>query len=367
MNWKRIFLITITFAVVPSLMAVGVGQHEVQQATYRAAAEAEVRRLAQIPAIPAVQPTVPTTSSNTDINEGPIDLNAEDYLAISNELKSLVDTQNPRVALQQLEDLMNKDKKVLRSCHGLGHAIGHWGFKKYGNFADAMSYLDDVCGNSYMHGVIEEDFVNVSDIVTTMKSLCAPNAWGCFHAIGHGLMYYKKNDLPEALKLCANLSGPYDQAYCWEGVFMENFETNTMAHKALYLKPEDPFYPCYESQYNGYEDVCYYYSGRYVVRVSKDDYIGALRRCEQAPEAQFSTSCARGVGAVTVRQNLSEPKAVEFVCSQGPVSLASSCLYGATSYYSVTYQSAAYTKQHFCGEFSNPYYADQCRSFAGNG
>lgn len=309
--------------------------------------------------------TTTTTTPSGDVSDSPIDLSLEEYNAVIAEFQALVDTQSPSAALAKLRSYYTTDPKMANSCHGLGHAIGHMGYLKYKNFSTAMGFTDDICGNGYIHGVIEEHFSNITDVNSELFRLCKvgdPNYASCTHGLGHGLMYFYKNEIPQSLPYCNSFGDVYSRGLCSEGVFHENFETNSLVHKARYLNPDNPFYPCEESFVDGYEGVCYYYSGRYIVRLNKTDYVGALKKCAEAP---YASDCARGAGVVIVRQNIKNPPLVEYVCSQAPVHLVNSCLSGAVSYYQVNSRSQAATQTEFCNKFNNPYYIDICNQLNG--
>ncbi len=296
---------------------------------------------------------------NKDVSEGPIDLTAKEYRLISTEFQNIVDYQDPHVALLRLDKLMKISKKIAGSCHGLTHAIGHMGYKKFGDLGTTISYQDDVCGAGYTHGVIEGYFESEADIESKYLNICAGNDGTCVHAIGHGLMYYKEGEIPQALPFCDKFSTLSQQIYCSEGVFMENFEANSLTHEPKYLDPNNPFYPCM-NYYGAYREVCLYYSGRYIVRLMKDNYAAAVNKCLESPS---QVACLRGVGAVTMRQNISTPKVVEDACATAPWDLLDNCISGAVSYYLVNSRSKQETLDKMCGSFTNASYKEKCNGY----
>src|SRR5579864_131910 len=72
------------------------------------------------------------TDNNETVLVGP------EYKSISDSLVTTVNKQNPQAAITQLEEEMQKNPKVLASCHELLHAIGRASYDKYNNFAEAM-------------------------------------------------------------------------------------------------------------------------------------------------------------------------------------------------------------------------------------
>src|SRR5438034_80271 len=188
------------------------------------------------------------------------ELSENEYNKLRDNLSLLVNQQDPKAALAQLQTLMNIDPKVLRSCHALVHEIGHASLKKYNNFGKAISYQDDVCGSGYLHGVIEQDFSTATNFFAAMQTICEGDGLSasmgkCYHGIGHGFMYYTGNDIPKSLYYCDTYGSIEKRSYCSEGVFMENFNSQERFHPSKYLNPNDPFYPCAQ-QTAFYKDAC---------------------------------------------------------------------------------------------------------------
>ena len=86
------------------------------------------------------------------------------YQAIREELYVLVEQEGPRVALARMRALMKDDPVLLRSCHPFMHQIGRRAYARYGSFAEAVQYRDDLCNSGYLHGVIEGHFLAVPAI-----------------------------------------------------------------------------------------------------------------------------------------------------------------------------------------------------------
>jgi len=277
----------------------------------------------------------------------------DNYLVYKKQLVNLVTTQDPKVALNSLASLMKTTQFVDDNCHILAHEIGHAAFARYGDFSKSVSYQTDVCGSGYIHGLVEVYFKSITNPGTVMLSLCTPNGGTCKHAVGHGLMYFTNNDIPSALKLCNNYTDLNSKRWCGEGVFMENFETNTDFHSAKYLKPDQPFYPC-SNQVGIYKYDCYYYSGRYLVRLNNSNYSAALTECTMIPENSYLLTCVRGVGSVIMRENILDPKQVEKYCATAPKDTVNSCIAGALSYYIVIENSSYNALKNVCAKFVQP-------------
>jgi len=261
---------------------------------------------------------------------------------------STVAKQNPGIALNDLRNLMETDRKVLGACHELVHEIGHAAYEKYGDFAKAVSFQDDLCGSGYLHGVIEAKFRQTTDVLAEMKTLCKNYAsivdlGKCYHGIGHGLMYYNGNNLPQAIEWCDSLYSTSAKIRCAEGVYMENFGSETSLHPSAFLNPKDSLYPC-AVQPEQFKFACYYYAPLYYLNLRLDDYAGALKLCA-GTELEFQPTCAKGVGSRAIKQNIHNTAFSEKICSSGTNEQVKPCLEGVVSYYLVNYNSMEKTKE----------------------
>lgn len=250
---------------------------------------------------------------------------------------NLVIEQNPGVALRTLRENVERDTALLRSCHAMTHEIGRFSYTKYLDFNQSMQYLDEICNTGYMHGVIEELFYDSHDIVNEMATICGTsqatsNDEGrCYHGVGHGVMFYTTNDLPESIRLCETYSKISAEQYCAEGVFMENFNLDQKDHISEFLSNEDLFYPC-GIQKSRYKDVCYYYAPLHYFGLNKADYDGGLDWCNTA-EADYVIKCVRGVAAVMIKENMSKPKFVESMCMTAETKQIPYCIDGMIGLY----------------------------------
>ncbi len=250
------------------------------------------------------------------------------------ELTAIVDRQDPRAALAELQRRMDTDPYVFKNCHEMAHEIGHEAYKKYGDFMTALKYQDVTCGDGYLHGVIEERFMHVKDIYAELKQVCGKygtKADRCYHGVGHGLMYYTNNDLPKALKICEMYAGRARKR-CYEGAFMENFISDPDAHPSKYLDSANPMFPC-PQEATVYKPFCYFYAPYYFLRLHTDDYTAAISWCDTA-ELGYVDACTRGVGSLAMKYNIQNPKQVETICDTATDKKAEqSCISGMASYY----------------------------------
>ena len=274
------------------------------------------------------------STSTVGRSEEPV---GERYGEVKDDLVALVRDENPKAALDRLWDETEKDKALLDSCHPLIHEIGRAAYEKYEDFGKAMKYQDEGCEAGYFHGVIETRLSKSNDVFADMETMCDPYpqgsfvSWQCYHGLGHGVMFYTANDLPRSLEMCDVFGKASMQFACTNGVFMENFSSDQKLHLSEYLKEDDPFYPCME-QAKRHKQNCYRYAPYYWLNLNGNDYVGALEWCEGA-EADFGATCAKGVGAQTMRRHISDPKFVESTCARGTTVQVTPCIEGMVSMY----------------------------------
>ena len=294
------------------------------------------------------------SSSTAGRSEEPV---GERYGEVKDELIALVRDENPKVALDRLWAETETDAALLDSCHPLVHEIGRAAYEKYGDFGEAMKYQDEGCEAGYFHGVIETRLSKSDDVFADMETMCDPYPWGsfvswqCYHGLGHGVMYFTANDLPRSLEMCDVFREASTQFACTNGVFMENFSADQKLHLSAYLKEDDPFYPCME-QAKRHKQNCYRYAPYYWLNVNDNDYVGALEWCEGA-EAGFGATCAKGVGAQTMRRHISDPKFVESTCAKGKAGQTAPCIEGMVSMY-ISHHSSLGPARTLCEQLEAP-------------
>lgn len=253
------------------------------------------------------------------------------------DLNQILLNESPREALEYLSVKMELDITIANSCHTIAHSIGHKSYEKYGTFEKAISYQDDICGSGYLHGVIESYFASQSDVELTMKTVCAAGDGRCLHGIGHGIMYATSNDLPQSLALCNSFETNFQQIYCAEGVFMENFTTDHSKHQSNFLNPTNVFYPCNE-QTGLYMAACYYYAPTYYLSLHPGKYSEILGVCGTLVSSAWS-ACSRGAGSRIMKYNIMNANEAENYCMGAAQDQHSDCLVGMVQYHILHYNS----------------------------
>jgi hypothetical protein len=93
---------------------------------------------------------------------------------------------------------------------------------------------------------------------------------------------------------------------------------------------------------------CYLYAPTYFLNLNHDDYAAALDWCEGA-KTSYESTCARGVGGETMKENMNDPKFVETTCmSSGPEKVAS-CIEGMVGLY-INHCSSGEPATELCAE-----------------
>ncbi|GAA1950774.1 hypothetical protein [Catenulispora subtropica] len=259
------------------------------------------------------------------------------YEAVRDEVVAKLNQSDPAQALALLQQIVNQHPDISRICHPIAHDLGHAALEKLGyDFKKAISYQDGVCGNGYLHGVVEHAVVHASDPERALHTLCAPEFDGsCLHGIGHGAMFVADMDLPKALAFCDWFRLPSQRTPCAEGVFMQNFEVDVPGVKnSTWLKASDPLYPCAQ-QAARYQSPCYYYAPQYYLSLHPDRYADGLAWCRTAGRGAVA-SCTMGMGSRTMKYNIDRVGFAEAQCAtEGDWSLRDICVRGLTSYYMV--------------------------------
>lgn len=287
---------------------------------------------------PDPEPTVTILDNRIKNRESTEKLSVKEYESEVEYYVAIMNKLDPRESLTELRKNIETDKALLRSCHSITHTVGQEAFVKYADFKKAMEYLDEVCNTGYMHGVIEMRFSQSENIEEDLKNVCdGHDEDRCMHGVGHGVMFYTQNDLPKSLKMCESFPQLSSQLYCSEGVFMENFNLDQKTHPSQYLSETDLFYPC-STQKEKYKYPCYYYAPLHYFGVVEKTYEQGIDWCNEAEE-RFVIHCVRGVSAVAIKQNISNPKLVEAACMTAEPNQIPYCIDGFVGLYINHYNS----------------------------
>jgi hypothetical protein len=270
----------------------------------------------------------------------------------SQTLNQLVTTDSPQKALNQISNDFATSQMVQNNCHALSHIVGNSALEKYQyNVKTALSFGKETCGGGYVHGIVEHFLAQSLDPESEILTICEAKNEGCFHGIGHGIMILKKNDPDTSVQLCQKLVSDIQQIRCGEGIFMELFDSeNASDDEKPSLDVSDPAKIC-NSHPDFYRNGCYYYSSRYLFRISKDP-LSTLDKCLDYSEYDRS-GCIKGASSAIVRSHLTNPSVMEEYCDVVATYL-STCYQGAIDYHLFILGDKVKTKSDFCGKFEDP-------------
>lgn len=235
------------------------------------------------------------------------------------EFRRIVLESDPKNAINILKKDSQNDNKALSICHDILHEIGHTAFYKYKNLTDVLLFQDDFCNSGYLHGVFEEYFDIVDNPLEGLSKICDQNSkrkfdeWQCYHGIGHGFMYFTGGDLDKSLDLCKDvLNRESNRNYCYNGVYMEIFNTQILAKEINFVDKNNPSLICLNRNID--KNSCYFYLPTYFSQTLNTPYINIFEKCEQLNESKYKKSCISGIGSEAFKRNTNKVKDVFDLC-----------------------------------------------------
>ena len=264
----------------------------------------------------------------------------ETFGCYASAFKTIVDRQNPGVALDRLDALSKTDAYVLRTCHPLAHEIGHLAYAKYKSVTIAERYARETCWSGYHHGLMESYISQFDDgqLRTRMNAICKQDAshpyslayYNCWHGLGHGLTIRFGQDVFHALRFCNYVRHSWERQSCYSGVFMQNIVANGSGmHRAIDLKPSDPIYPC-DAVSEQEKPSCYLMQTSYVLQVKHWDLPVAFAICDRV-EARYVGTCYRSMGRDISGAALLAPARIVAQCDLGAAAHRWQCIAGAAA------------------------------------
>lgn len=229
----------------------------------------------------------------------------QEDLCLEKFVKARTEKDGPEAAFADLKILYDESDVVRSYCHPLAHAIGHAAVDKYPNVDDAYKHGSDFCWSGYYHGVMEEimDRIGKENLPAKLNSICSAipgkasysfDYYNCVHGMGHGLMDVAGDHLKDALKLCDNLTGSWEDQSCYSGVFMQNVINDGLPYHTADLKPTDTVYPCNVVEQK-YKETCYLMQTSYMLKINHYDFAKTFDLCAHVDKG-FSVTCYRSEG-----------------------------------------------------------------------
>ncbi len=246
---------------------------------------------------------------------------SEAYETMQDVYTELVREEDPRTALDQLEEDAQSSAEISAVCHDLLHRIGSEAFLKYRSFDTAISFHRDFCNSGYLHGIFESFFTQVEDPLDSLTTLCTSKTflrrpfdlWQCYHGLGHGLMYLTEGDLEESLRLCDGQREEGRES-CYNGVYMEAFNAEVLPFEQD-LVERDPLDVCTEASVAKID--CYTYVATAWSQLREVSFEEMFRLCSSA-EYGYDAICVVGIGSEAMKRNMLAKEGVFTLCMNAP-------------------------------------------------
>ncbi len=276
---------------------------------------------------------------------------ATDYPCHQERYQNLVRGSGVEAAFVELKDEYKENDFVRSGCHQLTHDIGRAAAERYGSIPGAYGWGEHFRGAGYYHGVMEAVTAEIGAdrILEEADTLCTELGEhreysvyheGCAHGLGHGFMGIVDNELFEALETCDALADRWEREHCYNGVFMENYDSG---HSSKYLKADQPLYPCTDVE-DRYKTQCYQKQTTYALRTQDSDFAKVFELCA-AVEAGFQPACYHGLGRNALEESVSKnvtdaavAVSANMLCALGEdIEARSNCVIGAARYFVLFY------------------------------
>lgn len=198
--------------------------------------------------------------------------------------------------------------EVYARCHEVTHYLSRLEYDKQKSISKVYSQCDSTCHGGCYHGTLEaylKEKTNETgyNLAGQFAKVCGkkddyqkPIEFNeCLHGMGHAAMFVTEMELKESLKLCDTISSQEHKERCYTGVFMENSSSSTsFDHASIYIKKDDPFYPCNALE-EKYLSLCWQYQSSYFSIINHQDWKKVADLCLQIP-SQYQDRCFRTIG-----------------------------------------------------------------------
>ncbi len=255
--------------------------------------------------------------------------------------------------------------------HAAAHAIGNLLYDSVGLSGIA------ICDESFAFGCYHGFFGRVlsdkgTSIIPVLADSCreqyGKNSTGCEHGIGHGIMEYAgRENLSDALKLCAETKQSHELYGCTSGLFMEYNNAMMFRGGEAYtdMRPYDaknPLAPCNTTVPAEYRTSCYFEIALWWKDNLGNDFENIGNMCAQADSQPEQDACYQGWGTVVAESVDHSPDEAERLCGliHDSHGVAICALGAASRFFPAGYPQAG---QQMCAKLPGPL-ASQCRSFS---
>lgn len=251
--------------------------------------------------------------------------------------KAHMEKNGARSTLVLLEDLEKLGGYAKTNCHPLSHIVGNIALHVYGSVPKAAPEYLPVCHSGYYHGLLEEYLGTAESYEIGIRQVCGKvedgpyfNWFQCTHGLGHGVMQFRDNELPQALTDC-DLVDPVNSAreICYAGAFMENITTDEKTgHPGKYIKKENPIYPC-DWVETKYKSACYFLASSQILKINGWNMPEAMKICETRTEKDYRWLCFQSIGRDVAGSSLRNIEKVNELCMLAVKDYRGDCYFGA--------------------------------------
>jgi hypothetical protein len=290
-------------------------------------------------------------------------LTHEEFESNKNKLIYILEKSGLDEAFTYTRSQIESNPSFARDCHPLLHTLGHASFKISLSFESAMENSDELCNSGYIHGLIEANFESASTIDEALTSSCNDYSvenfknWQCFHGIGHGIMYTNTKNHIKSLEDCNRLKSNFAIESCINGVFMEEFIlVDHMGGYDTKITDVDVSI-CKELSSTSSKSHCYFYAPTAYLQLSDSEFKDAIMWCTNL-ESNFIGTCISGVGAQSIKDNISNPQFTSNLCEETDTKYQTSCVSGAISMYINHFASSSNAESLCSDEFNK--FSDLC-------
>lgn len=273
----------------------------------------------------------------------------------------LVQKSGVKIAFDDLKVRYASTPAVKNGCHQITHVLGRAGADLAGGVGSAFALGDAMCWSGYYHGVMEEVLkgIGVAELPAKLNTICSAvpgkdtysfNYYNCVHGLGHGIMQLYSDDVMASLDVCSKLDGDWEKSSCGGGVFMENIMVEDRGGISMYLKKEDPIYPC-----NAVPDIhksqCYLMQTSHMLTAFHEDFTKVFATCDTVEE-KYRGTCFESAGRDASGRSVSDKLQTTATCMLGKNAFAQEhCVIGAVKDFVSFFHSDTQAKD-FCNGLS---------------
>ena len=262
-----------------------------------------------------------------------------DEYCIVEKLQNLSRKESSEVVLHTAGDLVSGYKKNGIVCHNQGHHIGEFLYGQIGDLKDAILQVDNACGGSLYHGILEsymrsEIFfegltpsdIEISNVCKDLDDLNIQVRTECHHGLGHALAIVYDFDVASAAKRCDEFDSTVEQRFCHEGVFMENTQEIIKYNEGAFDE-DDILNPCNRVE-DQYVRSCYYHHASYLLKKTGSADEG-FAVCDTIPQDIGVRACYLGMGRQLASGFFDNMDELELVCNLGQEQYQTDCFAGS--------------------------------------